>query len=249
MLMPHSEIVLTFDVDWAPDFILNHVAGFLIERNVKSTWFITHPSPAVERLRQYPHLFELGIHPNFKPASTHGNDPQEVIDYCLSLVPNAKSVRTHSLFQSSPILDLLIGSTSCSHDVSLFLPRTPCLRPVEYIRGGKKLIRIPYVWEDDFEMDHPAPFWHIGQLLTIGDGLKVLNFHPIHIYLNSETLDNYTSLLRHDIKYGELTESIAEPFVHHGTGTKTMFLEVLDYLQDIQRDAYFISELDYRGMP
>jgi len=248
MLDAFNSTLVTFDLDWAPDFVIDHVADFLIKKQVKSTWFITHRSPSIERLRQYPHLFELGIHPNFRTASTHGNNPQEVIRHCVDLVPNAKSIRMHSLFQSTPILDMIIKETQCTHDVSLFLSHTPSLRPVEFVRNNGKLIRIPYLWEDDFEMDYATPFWHAEQLLTIGAGLKVLDFHPIHVYLNSATFDNYTSLLRHDIKYGDLTESVAVPFIHHGIGTKTMFLEVLDYLHDIQRDTYFISELEYRGI-
>jgi len=248
MLDAFNSTLITFDLDWAPDFVIDHVAGFLIQKQVKSTWFITHLSPAVERLRQYPHLFELGIHPNFRAASTHGNSPQEVIRHCMNLVPEAKSLRTHSLFQSTPILDMVIKETQCTHDVSLFLARTPNLRPVEYVRGAGRLIRIPYVWEDDLEMDQPMPFWRMDQLLAIGEGLKVLDFHPIHIYLNSANFENYTSLLRHDIKYGDLTESAAAPFIHHGTGTKTMFLEALNYLHDVQRESYFISELEYKGI-
>ena len=55
--------LITFDVDWAPDCAIDFVVDALCKFNVKSTWFITHMSPAIERLMTMPTLFEIGIHP------------------------------------------------------------------------------------------------------------------------------------------------------------------------------------------
>ena len=63
----HRVAALTFDIDWAPDWMIEEVASILIEHNVKTTWFVTHASPAIDKLRQMPELFELGIHPNRLP--------------------------------------------------------------------------------------------------------------------------------------------------------------------------------------
>lgn len=43
--------VLTFDLDWAPDWIIEEVVSILIDNCVKSTWFVTHASPAIDKLR------------------------------------------------------------------------------------------------------------------------------------------------------------------------------------------------------
>ena len=67
-----DSVVLTLDTDWAPDFVIDFVAKQLVAYQVRATWFVTHASPAVERLSQHSDLFELGIHPNFLPGSTHG---------------------------------------------------------------------------------------------------------------------------------------------------------------------------------
>src|SRR5215467_8520985 len=96
--------ILTFDIDWAPDFMIDHVAGILVEARVRATWFVTHSSDAIDRLREHPDLFELGIHPNFLPGSSHGSSPQEVLQTCMTIVPEAQSFRTHSLVQSTPLL-------------------------------------------------------------------------------------------------------------------------------------------------
>ncbi len=70
-----SRAAITLDVDWAPDFMIDAAAQALVDREVKATWFVTHASPAVERLREHPDLFELGIHPNFLAGSSHGATP------------------------------------------------------------------------------------------------------------------------------------------------------------------------------
>ena len=46
-----GKITLIFDVDWAPDFVLEYVSHYLIENNIKSTWLITYESPLIEKLK------------------------------------------------------------------------------------------------------------------------------------------------------------------------------------------------------
>ena len=65
-----NDFLITVDIDWAPDIAIAATAKYLIENEVKATWFITHASPEVERLKEYPQLFELGVHPNFKNIRT-----------------------------------------------------------------------------------------------------------------------------------------------------------------------------------
>ena len=43
-----NESLLTFDCEWAPNFILEHVSNLLIESEVKSTWFVTNESAIIE---------------------------------------------------------------------------------------------------------------------------------------------------------------------------------------------------------
>src|SRR5262245_52214399 len=117
-----NRTVLTLDVDWAPDFIINFVSTILIQNKIRATWFITHNSPSIEKLRAYPDLFELGIHPNFLRGSTHGTTEVDVLMHCMKLVPGATSLRTHGLFQSTGLLAQVVELTSINTDCSLFLP-------------------------------------------------------------------------------------------------------------------------------
>ena len=76
-----NNYALTFDVDWAPDFVIETVSDILISRSVKCTWFVTNHSPAVEKLFFQKDLFELGLHPNFLPGSTHGATEKDVMQH------------------------------------------------------------------------------------------------------------------------------------------------------------------------
>lgn len=115
-------VMLTLDVDWAPDYAVDFAAAELIRRGVRATWFVTHSSAAIDRLREYPELFELGAHPNFLSNSTHGSSTAEVLTHCTGLVPGATSVRMHGLMQSTRLLNTLIETTSMGWTRRCFCP-------------------------------------------------------------------------------------------------------------------------------
>lgn len=226
----NEQVVITLDVDWAPDFVIDAVAQLLVERRVRATWFVTHWSAAVERLSGYDDLFELGIHPNFLARSTQGDTPEAVLRHCLELVPGATSMRTHALVQSTPLLARVLRDTPITTDVSLFLPRTPFLRPHEFWWRGRALVRIPYIWEDDCEMHRGEPSWRLAQVLRVGEGLKVFDFHPLHVCLNSARPEPYEALKSRVGKLTEATPADVGDMVHEGDGTKTLFLETVEHL-------------------
>jgi hypothetical protein len=219
---------ITIDVDWAPDFMIDAAADALLAREVKATWFVTHASPALERLRERPDLFELGIHPNFLPGSTHGATPAEVVAHCAALVPEAKAVRTHCLLQSTPLHDELLRGSAVEVDVSLFLPGAEHLEPVVQWSPAGRLLRLPYVWQDNMEMYSPEPNWRTGALLD-APGLRIFDFHPVHVWLNSRSFDNYERL-KAEHALSDLTEAQANRFRTQGPGTMTAFLDLADRL-------------------
>jgi polysaccharide deactylase WbmS-like protein len=225
-----NAIVLTFDIDWAPDFAIDFVAQQLVRHQVRATWFVTHNSPAIERLRQHSDLFELGIHPNFLPGSTHGSTTAEVLDHCMRLVPEAFSVRTHCLFQSTPLLCDVLNLTPIRVDASLYLPHARRLSVNEIQWQGETLLRVPHFWEDDFEIERIAPCWSMAPLLAGNDGLKVFDFHPIHVYLNSSTMNAYRQLKQKAANLSEVSEDQAAAVAEAGAGAQTLFVELTKHL-------------------
>lgn len=226
--MTDQQVVLTFDVDWAPDFAIDTIADELVHRGVRATWMITHSSPALERLREHPDLFELGIHPNFMPGSSQGSTPEEILDHCMALVPEATTMRTHALVQSSPLMRTVVERTPVRCDASLFLLEASHVAPVGFPAEKGSLVRIPYVWEDDIEMLADEPSWSLDRFLA-RPGLQVFDFHPMLVYLNAPDMDPYRRLT----EAGPLAETpfeVAAPLVHDGPGPRTMLEEIVDHL-------------------
>lgn len=187
--------IITIDVDWVPDFIISEIADILIRNHAKATWFITHDSEATRKLSDYPKLFEVGLHPNFMENSTQGTTPKEVMTYLKKIVPDAVSVRTHALVQSTILLRMLASEFGIRNDVSLLLPRAPYIIPHRmYLSENSYLVRLPYFWQDDVEALHPTPSYSLEDKFHHIPGLKIYDFHPIHIVLNTHTLINYKNL-------------------------------------------------------
>ena len=89
---------LTFDIDWAPDYMILHCLELIESAGYKATFFATHSTPLNKEIVDRGH--NLGIHPNFLPGSSQGSNVEEVISECLNYAPNAWCMRTHSLVQS-----------------------------------------------------------------------------------------------------------------------------------------------------
>ena len=227
-----ADVYVTLDIDWAPDFVIDSVADELMSRQVPATWFVTHDSPAVDRLRQCD-LFELGIHPNFLSGSTHGSGVDEVLDHCMQLVPDATSMRSHGLYQSTAMLARVVEQTPISIDVSLFLHNATNLAPIEFWWKGKSLTRVPYSWEDDVEMQIPNARWRCPEL-NINCGLQIFDFHPIHIYLNSSGIRNYERVKQRGL-LSSLEPRHIDGFINPEEGTRTVFANLVRKLGETRR--------------
>jgi hypothetical protein len=223
-----TRAAITLDLDWAPDFMIDAAAQALLDREVRATWFVTHTSPAVERLAEHPDLFELGIHPNFLAGSSHGSTPEEVVAHCAALVPGARAVRTHCLLQSTPLHDALLAGSDVDVDVSLFLPGATGVEPVVQWSPGGRLLRLPYVWQDNMEMYAPDPNWDTEAVLD-APGLRIFDFHPVHVWLNSASFEPYERL-KASRPLTEVTEEQAFGFRNGGPGAMTAFLALADAL-------------------
>ena len=175
-----TRVVLTLDVDWAPDWMVDSVAARLVGADAPATWFATHASPALERLRERPDLFELGIHPNFRPGSSHGETPAAVLEHVMALVPEAVSSRAHGVVQSGELLHELVRRTPVRIDSTTFLPDLPDAPIVIQRTPHGDLVRVPFTWSDDYEPLRTTPDWGWERALA-EPGLKVVLFHPSRV--------------------------------------------------------------------
>jgi hypothetical protein len=90
-------------------------------------------------------------------------------------------------------LQSLFAARSLAFEVNQFIPSWSGItcRPYREITG---MIRVPYFWEDDvhvmaMERDLLPP-WNADAMLD-REGLKVFDFHPVHVFLNTERMARY----------------------------------------------------------
>lgn len=227
--------IITLDVDWAPDFVIEYVSKLLINENVSATWFITHDSPAIQNLMKIK-LFEIGLHPNFEENSTQGKDPYSILKNLKSIAPNSTSVRMHNLLQSTPILKILT-EYGIQNECSLMLEHNFKLQP--FFSKYFNLYRFPFFWEDDVTMSYSFN-WTECEFKN-SSSLQIFNFHPIHIFLNSQTMDNYQNL-KSKFEIKNLNSKNVNQFVNTSTaGTQTFFKLLLSQLS--KYTTYSISDL------
>jgi hypothetical protein len=215
---------LTLDIDWAHDDILADAIELVEAHQVPATWFVTHDTPLLSRLRSNPD-FELGIHPNFNfllsGDGRDGRDAAEVLDRLMAVVPEAKSVRSHSTTQSSGLLDLF-ARKGLTHECNTFIPVQSgmALKPW---RLWSDLTRVPYSWEDDVAClyGQESGAWPMSRLIGL-EGIKVFDFHPIHVFLNTEHMDRYEKTRAWHRSPQEL-----KAHRYEGEGSRTRFLEFL----------------------
>lgn len=220
--------VLTFDEDWAPDWAVEMCIEMCTDAGVPFTFFVTHQSPVLESLADREDV-ELGVHPNFLPGSSHGGTVSDVLDTMLTLVPGAVSMRTHSLVQSSPLLAEVALAGQIRNDASLLLPFTPDLSVSSLCFDTASLTRLPYSWEDDEAMSRADWCWNAEEWPGSTTGLLAYDFHPIHVALNSQSMDQYRALKRH-LRGRPLTDCAEEEameFRSRGRGTATYLVDLL----------------------
>jgi len=216
-----NKLFLTFDIDWAHDDILSDTIDIIEKVDVAATWFITHETPVLQRLRENS-KFELGIHPNFnfllEGDTRNGRTAEEVVDRIHQIVPEATSVRSHSMTQSSNLLTLF-QRKGLTHDCNHFIPEQANIDLKPWAIWNE-MIRVPYFWEDDVCASYQTntPIKELGTR----NGLKVFDFHPIHVFLNMEKLSRYERT-----RSLHQTPAALKDHQHLGSGTCSILQELL----------------------
>lgn len=216
---------LTFDIDWAPDFVILHCLELLDDARCKATFFATHSTSLNQEIVNRGH--NLGIHPNFLPSSSQGDSVQAIISECLSYAPDAWCMRSHALVQSSPLLHEIFSKfPQLKLDVSIFMHRFAFAHKAKWEYDGVTFDRLLYNWEDDFQFasynkdNFPELFF--GEL-------TIFDFHPIHVFLNSTDGSEYRNLKLEQSKLplNLLDKQVVDKYVNPGLGTQSYLKEIL----------------------
>lgn len=193
---------LTFDIDWAPDWAIADVLDVLAAHGAPATFFVTHRSEVLGEIAARGH--EIGIHPNFLAGSSHGTEPRHVMESVLALAPDARVMRTHSLVQSTILFESILEDfPQIDYDLSLLTYGSPHTAWTAWHSRGRGMRRLNYNWEDDLAFDDSHQDWTRYRPVA---PIDVLDFHPIHVALNSNSEDAYM-LLKGRLGPGHLHEA------------------------------------------
>ena len=222
--------VLTIDIDWAADKFIEMVAEYLVSANVKATFFATHRFDLLDQLRDNP-LFEFGIHPNFLPGSSQGETHSQVLNFCMDLVPQCCTIRTHCLYQSGKLWDEIADHCpQLTCDSSIFLPAVP-VAPVVHRAGSdhRALVRVPFNFADDAFSRRPGWTWRAPPPAQ-RHFVNVMCFHPTMLALNGDRLDCYDALKKSlgSRPLNEATEEDIRAHRHEGNGAWTYLREYVE---------------------
>jgi hypothetical protein len=191
-----GKTVLSFDLDWAIDEILEDTLGLILEAEVKATMFVTHQTPILAKMRETS-LISLGLHPNFNPlfsGESISRSPYGIMSDLKEIVPEAKVLRSHSMSHSGLWLNTY-KELGITHLSQYYMGSVKSIQPVRHVNG---VVEVPVYFADDgylFVEDHKE--WsNPSQEEILGNpecSVRVYNFHPIHIALNSQSFDDYDS--------------------------------------------------------
>jgi hypothetical protein len=188
---------ITIDIDWAHDEIIKYSIELLETKGLPATWFVTHDTPLLKRIRSNPN-FELGIHPNFNEllvgSQSKGTHFKEVIQNIQRIVPEAISVRSHSLVSSERILDEFVDRRLLKVS-NIFVPMNNTGCPLYPFKLWGQIDMIPHGWQDNAMI-------RLNMLFQELDGwtdssFLVVDVHPIHLFLNSECISRYEASRPH----------------------------------------------------
>lgn len=224
--------VLTFDVDWAIDPVLEDCISLLERYNARATFFCTHETEVLRclDLKRY----ELAVHPNFLTCfGKNGTDYREVFDDILAIFPDSRGFRSHGLVQSGDI-HTYAAEVGLQYESNMFHPNQP--EPYYDYQG---LVRIPICWADgrtailgqSFDGNH-AGFYT--------DRPIVMNFHPIHVYLNTESISRYKAASQHLNDFEELKKYRNQGPV---PGARDFLKSYLEKADDPSKNFYLMSEI------
>lgn len=233
-------VFLTFDHDWAPDYMLDHCVSLLRKYKATATFLATGPSPTLQAMARDDE-FEVGLHPNNAPNSTQGSNLNEIISGLRGSYPDAGGTRFHILGHSYRDL-ILLSEFGMEYDVSTLRFNTPFLLPAWH--ADIKMTLLTYSWEDGFAVDGKMPST-LDSIDLTSPGLKILNFHPFNVYLNLADNDEKAQFQKDNPDLENCPVGIAGKHRTGGDGAGAVLEKVLESLYRKHIKTRTLSELSH----
>ncbi len=229
---------ITSDIDWASSYCIEDFLGLCEGFGVIPTLFATHNDPIIKRFAQKnPH--DVGMHPNFRANSSHGETYISVIDHLFDICPGAKTFRSHSFYDSSEILQEMFRR-GVVYDSNICLYLQPNLVPLRL--GTADITRFPVFWEDDCHWQCTGADWNFTNYIPVftSPGLKIINVHPFLLAADIPSSEYYFRVKKH---IPSLTRENIDDVRHKGDGVRTFFIDMIDYLKSHNYPFFSLWEL------
>ena len=227
-------IAMTSDIDWAPEEVIKETLNIFEEYEVKCTLFCTHDSKAIKKCNR--DLFEIAIHPNFNTNlfQNNGDSPLEKIKHLLEVFPEARGVRSHSL-TTSPVLSDLFSNNGLEYESNYLMPYSD---KIELFKLWNGIISIPINWEDNIHFLYEYPFDNLR--IDINQNLlNVFNFHPIHIFLNTNNNLTYNNAKEHY----QIPNKLVDFINNDNLGTRDILIKTLSEIRSKKLKNFHLSEI------
>ena len=211
------------DIDWAPEQVIQDALSLFEKYNVKCTLFSTHKSKVIKESNRA--LFEISIHPNFNLLldGNSSTDAEGIVKNLLNIYPEAKGIRSHSLTQSTILLSLF-KSIGMEYDCNSLFPYNWNIYPYKTFTG---LTIIPFNWEDDVHFLYKKSFDIDFNEIFNPSKNYLFNFHPIHIYLNTDSELTYLNTK----KYYHDPIELKKRMNTRNHGTRDFLINLLNFVR------------------
>lgn len=205
-------VCLTVDADWCPPKVRRDCLELIESAGVPYTFFAT-----VDQSPSDSPLAEDAWHPNFAD-----NDPDSEMDRLVRAVPGAVGLRPHRLVFFEGLRRDFLKKRGVR-----WLSATS--QPERHEAG--ELFGLPEIgvnWGDNFWFGKRLEP-DFTRMASDRPGIFMANFHPVHVFMNTETPDRY---------------AMARPFYHDCEGLRALRNGVKRGVRDVLADV-----LDLSGKP
>lgn len=224
-----SVFIISIDADWVSQPLLNDTANILNDFRIKGTFFLTNK---IDENKLENH--ELAIHPNFYGAANY----DEVLERTLNILTTRKSKgsRSHKLFYDTPLM-ASYKKYGIEYDSNYYLSNYD--KPMPFFFQRSQILEIPFFFADDSYFFLNSNFELDGINLQ-DSGVKVFLFHPFHIFMNSNSLDDYQRLKPYYTNYEYLNtrKNYDKP------GIRNLFIKLLEFIENRKVETKTMAEIN-----
>lgn len=219
-------LIVTIDLDWAPEPAIEETLDFLLKRGITPTVFATHRSPRVEASLLE---IEVGLHPFFHPDSSHGKTIEAVVESIMTIPHNVPAFRCHRYANCNESnkqmaqAGMKIASNICTN-----------LEIIPPFIDRLGLIQVPIYFEDGGYLWNHHPLKKLSK--PRGKTPIVMNIHPMHFALNTPSFDHMVSIKQRFTRreWTEMSFKHLKSLKYQGDGIRRVIVELLDAFKETE---------------